>query len=118
MASDETCLIGEKITVRGQLSGKQDLVVEGRIEGRVALDSHLTVEPSGLVEADVEATKATIRGEIRGTLQATRQAILEASSRVTGKVSAPQIIIEEGARFSGEIDMEVPLPDGIRAGGV
>jgi cytoskeletal protein CcmA (bactofilin family) len=117
MASDDTCLIGEKITVRGQLSGKQPLVVEGRLEGRVALESHLTVEPAGIVEADVEATQATVRGEVRGTLQATRVATLEASCRVTGRVSAPQIIIEEGARFSGEIDMEVPLPEDVRPGG-
>jgi cytoskeletal protein CcmA (bactofilin family) len=114
MASEDTCLIGEKITVRGHISGKQNLVVEGRVEGNVTLDSPLTVEPSGVVEADVQVTLATVKGRIRGQLQASRQVVLLASCQVTGKVKSPQIVIEEGARFSGEIEMDVELPPGVQ----
>jgi cytoskeletal protein CcmA (bactofilin family) len=116
MASEDTCFIGSKTTVRGQVSGKQDLVVEGRIEGHIGLGSHLTVEEGASVEADVEAAVATLRGEVRGPVTALRQLTLEASARVAGKLRAPTIAIDEGARFSGEIEMDVELPAGVQPG--
>ena len=112
MASEDPCFIGSKTTVRGQVSGRQDLVVEGRIEGQVRLESQLTVEESASVEADIEATIATIKGEVRGPIVASREAVLHATARVAGKVSAPSITIEDGAHFSGEIEMDVELPAG------
>jgi cytoskeletal protein CcmA (bactofilin family) len=116
MASNEPCLIGSKITIRGQVSGNQDLVVEGRIEGRVGLESRLTVEESGSLEADVDVTDASVKGEVRGDLVASKIAVLHPTARVIGKIRAPKVVIEEGARFSGDIEMDVDLPAGIRAG--
>jgi cytoskeletal protein CcmA (bactofilin family) len=116
MATEDPCFIGSKTTVRGQVSGRQDLVVEGRVEGRISLESHLTVEESGSVEADVEAAVATVKGEVRGPIVASRSAVLQATSKVAGKLKAPSIVIEEGARFSGEIEMDVELPAGVVPG--
>lgn len=116
MASEDPCFIGSKTTVRGQVSGNQDLVVQGRIEGHVSLDSQLTVEESASIEADVEATVATVRGEVRGPIVAARSMVLEATAKVAGKLKAPSIVIEDGARFSGEIEMDVELPAGVTAG--
>ncbi len=116
MASEDPCFIGSKTTVRGQVSGNQDLVVQGRIEGHVSLDSQLTVEESASIEADVEATVATVRGEVRGPIVAVRSMVLEATAKVAGKLKAPAIVIEDGARFSGEIEMDVELPAGVTAG--
>ncbi len=113
MASEDTCFIGSKTTVRGQVSGKQDLVVEGRIEGHVGLDSQLIVEEGGAVEADVEATVATLRGEVRGPVTALRSLSVEATARVAGRLKAPSIAIADGAHFSGEIEMDVELPAGV-----
>ncbi len=115
MASEDPCIIGSKITVRGHVSGKQDLVVEGRIEGHVSLDSQLTVEESATVEADVETTTATVRGEVRGPITAARSMVLESTAKVAGKIKAPSITIEDGAHFSGEIEMDVELPAGLTA---
>jgi cytoskeletal protein CcmA (bactofilin family) len=115
MADKEPCLIGSKITIRGQVSGNQDLVVEGRIEGRVALDNRLTVEESGTVEADLEVADAALKGEVRGDLVASRSAVLHPTARVVGNIRAPRLVIEEGARFSGSVDMDVELPAGVRA---
>jgi cytoskeletal protein CcmA (bactofilin family) len=117
MASDETCLIASKSAVRGQISGKQDLIVEGRVEGRIGLESHLTIEESGSVEADMDVTQVTVKGEARGDMVASRSAVLHATARVVGKIRAPQVVIEDGAKFSGTIEMEVELPAGIKAGG-
>jgi cytoskeletal protein CcmA (bactofilin family) len=116
MASEDTCFIGSKTTVRGQVSGRQDLVVEGRIEGHIGLASHLTVEEGGSVEADIEATSATLRGEVRGPVTAERGIAVEGSARVAGKLKAPTITIADGAHFSGEIEMDVELPAGVTAG--
>lgn len=116
MASQDTCFIGSKTTVRGQVSGKQDLVVEGRIEGHVGIDSQLTVEEGGSVEADVEAAVATLRGEVRGPVTALRSLSVEATARVAGKLKAPSVAIADGARFSGEIEMDVELPAGVTPG--
>jgi cytoskeletal protein CcmA (bactofilin family) len=116
MASEDPCFIGSKTTVRGQVSGKQDLVVEGRIEGHIQLESNLTVEESATVEADVEANVATLKGEVRGPVVAARSAVLEATARVTGKLKAPSIVIADGAHFSGEIEMDVELPAGVVPG--
>jgi cytoskeletal protein CcmA (bactofilin family) len=117
MADKEPCLIGSKIIIRGQVSGNQDLVVEGRIEGRVSLENRLTVEESGTVEADLEVVDAAFKGEVRGDLVASRSAILHPTARVVGNIRAPKLVIEEGARFSGSVDMEVELPAGVRAPG-
>lgn len=116
MASEDPCFIGSKTTVRGHVSGKQDLVVEGRLEGHVSVDSQLTVEEAGSVEADVEANVATVRGEVRGPIVAARSMVLEATARVAGKLSAPSIVIQDGAHFSGEIEMDVELPEGVQPG--
>jgi len=116
MASEDPCFIGSKTTVRGNVSGKQDLVVQGRIEGHVSLESQLTVEESATVEADVEANVATVRGQVRGPVAATRSIVLEATARVAGKIKAPSIVIEDGAHFSGEVEMDVELPAGVAPG--
>jgi cytoskeletal protein CcmA (bactofilin family) len=115
MADKEPCLIGSKITIRGQVSGNQDLVVEGRIEGRVSLENRLTVEESGTIEADLEVVDATFKGEVRGDITASRSAVLHPTARVIGNIRAPKLVIEEGARFSGSVDMEVELPAGVRS---
>ena len=117
MASDEPCLIASKSAIRGQISGKQDLIVEGRVEGHISLESNLTIEESGSVEADMGVDQVTVKGEARGEVVAARSAVLHATARVAGNIRAPQIIIEDGAKFSGTIEMEVELPASIKAGG-
>ena len=88
MASDEPCLIASKSAVRGQISGKQDLIVEGRVEGRIGLESHLTIEESGSVEADMEVSQVTVKGEARGDVVAARSAVLHATARFHHPVHA------------------------------
>lgn len=116
MADKDPCLIGNRTTVRGQISGKQDLVVEGRVEGRVGIDSKLVVQDAGVVEADVEAIEATIHGEVRGEIVASRAAFVHVGARVAGTIRAPRVVIEDGAHFQGSIEMDVELPPGVTAG--
>src|SRR6476620_6979562 len=115
MADKEPCLIGSKIIIRGQISGNQDLVVEGRIEGRISLENRLTVEESGTIEADLEVVDASFKGAVKGDVTASRSAVLHPTARVLGNIRAPRLVIEDGARFSGTGDMEVELPAGVRS---
>ena len=111
-----SCIIGKNIQIRGKLSGSEDLVVEGRVEGNVALKNHLTIEQSGVVEADVEVRDLTVHGEMRGDIAADGVVSVTNTARVVGNIRAPRIILEDGARFKGSIEMEVELPAGIQGG--
>jgi len=117
MASDEPCLIAQQERYPWSDLGQAGLIVEGRVEGHISLESNLTIEESGSVEADMDVDQVTVKGEARGEVVAARSAVLHATARVAGNIRAPQIIIEDGAKFSGTIEMEVELPASIKAGG-
>lgn len=109
--ANSSCTIGPGISVNGRISGDDELIVFGNVEGTIALQNTLAVEESGSVVADVDVDSCVIRGEFDGEIVA-RQAIeLVDGSQVTGNLRAPRIIIEEGARFQGNVDMDVPLEE-------
>jgi len=108
--AEPACVIGNGIQVRGNLSGSGDLVVEGRVEGHVSLEDHMTVEESGTVVADVETKELTINGQMSGNVDASDRVAILQTAVVTGDIKAPRVVIEDGARFRGSIEMEVPLP--------
>ncbi len=105
------CTIGAGIVVNGRLSGSDDISVEGRVEGTVALDGHLFVEEPGQVVADVEVVSISIEGRLEGNVVASDVITLRSGSAVVGNLRAPRVVIEEGARFKGNIDMDVKLPN-------
>jgi cytoskeletal protein CcmA (bactofilin family) len=110
---NDACVIGQGININGRLTGDEDLVIEGRVEGNIALNNHLMVEQTGIVVADVEAVELTVRGTVSGNIAASQVVSIQADATVVGDVRAPRIIIEDGARFKGNIDMDVPLPEGL-----
>lgn len=107
------CIIGSKIEIKGAVNGAEDLVVQGRIEGTITLKKHLTIEPSGVVEADVEVQDLTVQGEMRGDIVAAQSVSINTNAKVVGNIRAPRVILEDGARFRGSVDMEVKLPEGL-----
>ncbi|MBI2896993.1 MAG: polymer-forming cytoskeletal protein [Deltaproteobacteria bacterium] len=113
MATGGTGVIGRGITIRGNLSGSEDLIIEGRVEGTVSLKNHLTIESTGVVVADVDAANLTVNGEVNGNIGASECVIVSGSAKVVGNIRAPRVIIEDGARFKGGIDMEFDLPEGV-----
>ena len=103
--------VGPGVSINGRISGDDELLVHGTVEGTIALEDTLTVEDDGTVVADIDADNIVIRGSLEGEVVA-RQAIeLVEGCLVTGNLRAPRIIIEEGARFQGNIDMDVELED-------
>jgi len=111
--ADAACIIGSGIQVRGNLSGSGDLIVQGRMEGHIALAAHITVEEEGTVVADVQTQELTVHGKMSGNTQANERISVSKSATYVGDLRAPRVILEDGARFRGKIEMEVPLPDGI-----
>jgi cytoskeletal protein CcmA (bactofilin family) len=110
----ETCVIGQGIVINGRLTGDEDLIVEGRIEGTITLNNHLMVEKTGSLIADVHVVELTVRGEVRGNIHASELVSILTDATVIGDITSPRVIIEDGARFKGNIEMEVPLPAGAR----
>jgi cytoskeletal protein CcmA (bactofilin family) len=104
-------IIGKGIVIRGSLSGGGDLVIEGRVEGQIALKNHLTIEATGKVEADIRVEELTINGEASGNIDVSSKVAINSSAKVSGDVKASRVVIEDGAVFNGSIEMEVKLPD-------
>jgi cytoskeletal protein CcmA (bactofilin family) len=108
---DQINIIGKGITIRGSLTGAGDLVVEGRVEGQVNLKNQLTIETSGIVEADIRADELIINGTAAGNIDASTKVSINASAKVNGDIKATRVVIEDGAVFNGSIEMDVKLPD-------
>jgi len=102
-------VIGPSITIRGEVSGDEDLLIQGRVEGSVDLELHaVTVGGEGRVNANITARIVTVEGEVEGDLKAKEQVILRGSARVKGDLTAPRVVLEDGANFRGLVDMGDP----------
>ena len=105
-AAAERATIGRSITINGQVSGDEDLLIQGRVDGSVNLKQHsVTVGPEGEVKADITARVITIDGKVEGNLNAEEQVSLRGSARVEGNITSPRVVLEDGARFRGGVDM-------------
>lgn len=113
MAGKPAGIIGKGTVVKGSLTGRGDVIVEGRIEGHLFLEGALLVETGAQCVADVEAAAVTVGGEVVGNVLAAQRVRLVAGGRLLGDVQAPSVVLEDGARFTGTIEMEVLLPEGI-----
>ena len=110
------CVLGQQITVRGTLTGEEDLVVEGRVEGSVSLAGHLIVAEGGVLEADLDVRSIEVHGEVRGDIVASQSITIDKGAHVAGNVRAPRVIIHDGAQFQGAVEMDVDLPEGLARG--
>jgi cytoskeletal protein CcmA (bactofilin family) len=100
-------VIGSSIIIDGEISGDEDLVIQGTVKGRVVLKENLFVEESGVVEADIETNNVEVSGQVTGNILATEKVEITAGGRAVGDIKAPRILIADGAVFKGNIDMDV-----------
>lgn len=107
-------VIGGSIRIRGEVAGDEDLVIEGRVDGSVDLDQNaVTVGPDGDVTADITGRVITVEGHVEGDLTADEKIVLRSSARVEGDIRAPRVVLEDGARFRGGVQMgDAAGPDG------
>ena len=109
MAREVGGIIGKEITVRGEIEGREDLLVEGVVEGTVRLQAELIVGEGGAVRAEVDTQALTIEGHFDGTGVCSEVITLRPGSQSTGTLAEPRIVIEEEAVFDGTLDMETGL---------
>jgi cytoskeletal protein CcmA (bactofilin family) len=103
----ERAIIGPSITIKGDVTGEEDLLIQGRVEGKVDLAQHnVTVGANGRIKANIFGRSVMVEGEVDGDLHAEEQIAIRKSGRVRGNVSAPRVTIEDGAMFKGSIEME------------
>ncbi len=104
--SGEQATICRSISIRGDVTGDEDLVIQGRVDGSVSLAQHgVTVGPEGQVKANISARIVTVEGRVEGNLTGDEQVILRRSARVEGDIMSPRVVLEEGAYFRGGVDM-------------
>jgi cytoskeletal protein CcmA (bactofilin family) len=102
----DRALIGPSIEIKGSLSGGEDLLVEGRVEGKIELAQHsVTIGTKGRIKADIQGRSVVVMGEVEGNIFGSEQIILRQSSTVQGNLVAPRVSLEDGANFKGSIDM-------------
>ena len=99
--------IGKSVVIKGELSGSEDLYVDGNVDGKIELQNHsLTVGPNGKVKADVSAKTVVIQGKLDGSINASERVELKNSAVVNGDVATQRIAIEEGAFLRGKVDVQ------------
>ncbi len=98
--------IGKSITIKGDLSGNEDLVIEGTVEGKVELpNSQLTIGADGSVHAEVNAKAVVVIGRVKGNVNGTERVEIQATGQVEGDVCSPRLVVAEGAELNGAINM-------------
>ena len=108
--SRNVSVIGPTLVFKGELSADEDLIIEGHVEGTIAHHKkHLTVGKHGRVKADIHASSVIVLGQLVGDIHSEGMVSLAKGSDVTGNISCGRIIMEDGARFKGKIDMGEPV---------
>jgi len=110
-SKEVACVVSKGIKIRGKLSGSGNLIVEGQVEGNINLQDHLVVENTGILLADVASRELTVHGTVSGNVDASERVFVTERATVVGDIRAPIVVIADGARFRGNIEMDVPLPD-------
>lgn len=98
----------EPVVIRGAIKAYEDITLRGRIEGTIEVPNHvLTIGQGAHVTAEIVARKVVVSGTVTGNLTATEQVVLTDQGAVEGDIVAPSVVIIEGARFDGRIDMPI-----------
>ena len=114
----EVAIIGASISIHGDMSGQEDLLIQGRVEGKVDLkQNNITVGKSGHVKADMYGRVISIEGEVEGNLYGGEQILVRQSGSVRGNIIAPRVSLEDGSKFKGSIDMEPKVVEKARSQG-
>ena len=109
--------IGKSVVIKGELSGSEDLTIEGHVEGRIELrDNVLTIGPNGKIRAEVFAKAVIVLGEVVGNVTASEKVDIRDNGSVDGDIISPRVAIAEGAHFRGSVDMQRAGAEACRPG--
>ncbi|MFU8764869.1 MAG: bactofilin family protein [Haliea sp.] len=100
-------MIGPSIHIKGTVTGGEDLLIQGKVEGTIDLSDHeVAIGQSGKVTANINAKTVRIEGEVAGDVTGSEKVVIAKSGRVRGNIIAPRVTLEDGAHFKGSIDMD------------
>ena len=109
--SKNVSVIGPTLVIKGELSADEDLVIEGHIEGTITHHKkNLTIGKQGRVTADIHASSVIVEGELNGDIHGDGLVSLARDSTVNGNVFCSRLVMEDGAKFNGKIEMSSPVP--------
>jgi cytoskeletal protein CcmA (bactofilin family) len=98
--------IGRSIVIKGEIAGEEDLVIAGRIEGRIHLNGcRLTLAPDSQVHGEIEAGSVVAGGRVEGKIVASDRLDVGATAAIDGEVTTPSLVIADGAQVHGRVDM-------------
>jgi cytoskeletal protein CcmA (bactofilin family) len=101
---DRAARLGPALEFEGEIRGKEDFVVQGRVRGGISLpENDILVAEHARVEADIQARDITVKGEVIGNLTASGRVVIEQTGRLTGDLAASTISLEDGAQFKGSV---------------
>lgn len=99
--------IGKSVIIKGELTGSEDLTIEGQVEGKIELRQNLlTIGPNAKIKAQVFAKTVVVEGQVHGNISAGERIDIRDKGVVEGNLAAPRVAIADGAHFRGSIDMQ------------
>lgn len=99
--------IGQSIQIKGELTGNEDLTIEGKVDGKIILKEHnLTIGANGRIAAEIQAKTVLVIGEVVGNITSGDKVEVAATGSMRGDIVAPRVVLADGARFKGSIDMD------------
>ena len=100
-------VIGAGITIEGEITSDEDIVVHGTVRGKLTAKESVTIEHGAVIEADVAGGTLIVAGSITGNITSSDRVDLQTGAKVVGNVKAARITIADGAQFKGNVDMDV-----------
>lgn len=100
-------VIGEGLTIEGELTGDEEIVILGNLRGRLSSTDAVTVGGSAVVGADIKGASLSVAGQVTGDVTASERVDIQAGGRLVGDIKAARFTIADGASFKGNVDMEL-----------
>ena len=104
-ADGKATYVSAGVKIKGQISGRTEIVIDGEVEGRIEVEAPVVVSANGTINGDIVAKSVTVAGKVLGNAKASESFELQESGRIEGDVKAPRVTIAEGAFFKGNVEM-------------
>src|ERR1700684_4510890 len=109
VSSKATACISQRIKIKGEITGSEDLFIDGPVEGKLNLgNSSVTIGPNGTVKADISAREVVVRGRVEGKIAGKERVQLWSTGQVSGEISTQRLAIEDGAVLRGKAETGRP----------
>lgn len=107
MPERDATVLGPTLEIEGEIEGDENLVIQGRVQGKIISHKSLTVDGSGNVEATITTHSMIVSGRLSGNVDASEKVEIRKEGKMIGDIKAPRIVIADGAKFKGNIEMSV-----------